>query len=485
MQFNSYIFILLFLPASVAGYFLLNKICYTFGMLYLLAMSLWFYGYFNRIYLILMICSVTVNYFLSRIMEYKCIFIRKGAFIAGLFFNLGVLFYFKYYDFFVLNINYIFKTDFNLRNILLPLGISFFTFQQLSYIIDSYSGKIGTGGYSFIEYALFISFFPQLVAGPIVLHDELIPSFRDKSKKEIDFDNLVHGIILFTLGLFKKVMIADVLGRIVSWGFDNAEAAASMDLILTMLSYTFQIYFDFSGYSDMASGIAWMFNFKLPINFNSPYKAYSVIDFWKRWHMTLTRFLRTYIYFPLGGSKKGAIKTYFNTMIVFLVSGIWHGANYTFILWGILHGMAQCMNRFFKKQYDRWNAVIQWAATFIFLNFTWLLFRSDSLLQWKTLCKKIISLDNMQISPQLINQVLLPELNLLYTYTWVGWFDRHVTGFTIWFLMGVCFGITLNCANNQERQLKPGIAMLVSIPILLTWCLVSLGTVSVFLYFNF
>jgi len=372
-----------------------------------------------------------------------------------------------------------------LKNILLPLGISFFTFQQLSYIIDSYSRKDCIEGYSFIEYALFISFFPQLVAGPIVLHNELIPSFRDESKKKIDFDNLVHGIIMFTLGLFKKVMIADILGRMVSWGFGNVEAATSMDCILVMLAYTFQIYFDFSGYSDMATGIAWMFNFKLPMNFNSPYKAYSIIDFWKRWHMTLTRFLRTYIYFPLGGSKKGTIRTYFNTLIVFLVSGIWHGANYTFILWGFLHGLAQCMNRFFKRQYDRWNPVVQWGGTFIFLNFTWLLFRADSLLQWKTLCKKILSLGNMQMSSQLASQVLLPELNLLYTYTSVGWFDRHVTGFTVWCLIGGCFWLTLNCANNQERQLKPGIAMLISITILLTWCLISLSTVSVFLYFNF
>ena len=246
-------------------------------------------------------------------------YIKKILLLIGLCFNIGIIFHFKYFNFFISNVNQVFRTSYNVKRILLPLGISFFTFQQLSYIIDSYTGRL-SGEYNFIEYSLFVTFFPQLVAGPIVLHDELIPFFRDDSIKKVNYKNLTHGIIMFTLGLFKKVMIADILGRMVDWGFKNTDIATSMDMILVMLAYTFQIYFDFSGYSDMASGIAWMF--KLPINFDSPYKAYSIIEFWKRWHMTLTRFLRTYVYFPLGGSKKGAVRTYINTMIVFLVSGI-------------------------------------------------------------------------------------------------------------------------------------------------------------------
>lgn len=227
------------------------------------------------------------------------------------------------------------------------------------------------------------------MAGPIVLHDEMISFFQDTSAKKVNIENLDRGIMMFVLGLFKKVLIADVFGEMVTWGFGHIDIATSMDLILVMLAYTFQIYFDFSGYSDMASGIALMFNFRLPINFNSPYKAYSIADFWKRWHMTLTRFLHTYIYLPLGGNRKGKIRTYINTLIVFGVSSIWHGANYTFILWGFFHGIAQCMNRFFKGQYDAWNPVIQCGITFIFLNFTWLLFRADSVRQWKGLCKKL------------------------------------------------------------------------------------------------
>lgn len=483
MQFNSYFFILFFLPICVIGYFLLNRIHFTAGMLYLLGMSLWFYGYFNTKYLMIILSSIVVNFLLSKIINVNNIIIKKTALTIGVSFNIGLLFYFKYYDFFIQNINQIFQKNFNLQNILLPLGISFFTFQQLSYIIDSYNGK--TGGYRFFEYALFVSFFPQLVAGPIVLHDELIPFFRNNSIKKVNFDNLVQGIIMFVLGLFKKVLIADLLGRMVTWGFENIEAATSMDFILVMLAYTFQIYFDFSGYSDMAVGIAQMFNFKLPINFDSPYKACSILDFWKRWHMTLTRFLRTYIYFPLGGSKRGTVRTYLNILIVFLLSGLWHGANYTFILWGALHGVAQCINRFFKKQYDTWHFVVQWGITFIFLNFTWLLFRADNLKQWEMLCKKIISLSDLQVSSQLMDQVRLPEIDYLYNNTKLGWLNGHIKGFTMWLVFAGCFWLVLNCTNNQRRQIRPGVFTLITIPVLLLWCLVSLGSISVFLYFNF
>lgn len=485
MQFNSYFFILCFLPASVIGYYLLNRIHSTIGLIYLLCMSLWFYGYFNLYYLFLMIGSIIVNFLLSKLIRSFDKRIKKIWLILGVAFNIGVIFCFKYYDFFISNLNYVFQTNFNLKHILLPLGISFFTFQQLSYIIDSYTGKIKAGGYRFLEYALYVTFFPQLVAGPIVLHDELIPFFQDTTAKRVNFENLDHGIMMFILGLFKKVLIADVFGKMVTWGFGHTDIATSMDLILVMLAYTFQIYFDFSGYSDMASGIAMMFNFRLPINFNSPYKAYSIADFWKRWHMTLTRFLRTYVYFPLGGNRKGKVRTYINTLIVFGVSGIWHGANYTFILWGFFHGIAQCMNRIFKKQYDAWNPVIQWGMTFIFLNFTWLLFRADSVSQWKGLCKKIVSLSNLQINRELIRQISLPEIEFLYQHTKIGWLYSHVSGLTMWVFFIGCFWLTLNCLNNQERPLKTGKCTLIIMPILLVWCLASLSSISVFLYFNF
>ena len=260
---------------------------------------------------------------------------KKAIFIIGLLSNIGILFYYKYMGFFIQNINVLFKTNFLITKLLLPLGISFFTFQQLSYVIDSYLGRVKT--YSFRQYVLFVTFFPQLIAGPIVLHDEIIPQFKNIDKKTFNWNNFSEGLMAFSFGMAKKVIIADSFGNVVNYGFANLAGLDSTNAIFTMLSYTIQIYFDFSGYCDMATGIAKMFNIDLPINFNSPYKALSITEFWKRWHITLTRFLRTYIYFPLGGNRKGQCRTYLNLFIVFLVSGLWHGANYTFIVWGILH----------------------------------------------------------------------------------------------------------------------------------------------------
>lgn len=232
-------------------------------------------------------------------------------------------------DFFIENINSIFNASFELKNLLLPLGISFFTFQQLSFVIDNYKENIKE--YSFRQYALFVVFFPQLIAGPIVLNNETIPQFEDKDKKKLSYENFAKGLMAFAFGLAKKVLIADSLENIVNYGFYNISGLGATNAIFVMLSYTMQIYFDFSGYCDMATGIAKMFNIDLPINFNSTYKSLSVTEFWKRWHITLSKFLRTYIYFPLGGNRKGTIRTYINLFIVFLVSGLWHGANYTFI----------------------------------------------------------------------------------------------------------------------------------------------------------
>lgn len=232
--------------------------------------------------------------------------------------------------------NAVFGSSFELKNIVLPLGISFFTFRQISYIVDSYRGE--TKGYTFWDYAFFVSFFPQLVAGPIVMYNEIIPKFRKPGNWHVVVENFSKGIYIFAIGLFKKVIIADRFGKAVTYGFGNIEILSSMEALVVSLSYTFQLYFDFSGYCDMASGIGYMFNIELPQNFNSPYNAKSIAEFWDRWHMSLTRFLRNYVYIPLGGNQRGKLRTYVNIMVVYLIGGIWHGANWTFILWGMLHG---------------------------------------------------------------------------------------------------------------------------------------------------
>lgn len=252
MLFNSYIFILLFLPLCIVGYFALNHFQqYTLGQLFLLGMSLWFYGYFNVSYLLIIIASILINYGAYMLIEkFRGKPACKGVMAAGVVINVGILFYFKYMDFFIGNVNALFRTNLSFLNIALPLGISFFTFQQISFIVDAYRGELPK--YNLLYYASFVTFFPQLVAGPIVTHDELIPQFLDGEKKKLDTDNLAKGMYIFVLGLAKKVLLADKFGGAVTYGFTTLEQLNSVSALIVMLSYTIQIYFDFSGYCDMA-----------------------------------------------------------------------------------------------------------------------------------------------------------------------------------------------------------------------------------------
>lgn len=302
MLFNSYEFIFLFLPITLILYFTLNK----FGKNelakgWLVIASLYFYSYFNRTYLILIIISIVINYGIGKkLADNKTdIIIRKLLLIVGVVFNLGALGYFKYYDFFVSNINSLFGTDIKLLHIMLPLGISFFTFQQLSFVIDMY--KRFNLIYSFTDYCLFVTFFPQLIAGPIVLPTEMLPQFETEENKRVNWENMNRGLYVFSIGLAKKVIIADTISNFANAGFDMMESLNFVEAWLTSISYTLQLYFDFSGYCDMAMGIALMFNIGLPLNFNSPYKSTNIQEFWKKWHMTLGRFMTNYLYIPMGG----------------------------------------------------------------------------------------------------------------------------------------------------------------------------------------
>lgn len=508
MQFNSYIFLLCFLPLTLIGYFGLHSMGKKRpAQAYLLLMSLWFYAYFNLSYLFVICTSIGVNYSISRMMaSQRPVFARakKGLLTLGILFNVALIFYFKYYDFFITNVNAVFNADFVLKNITLPLGISFFTFQQISFMVDSYRGE--TRGYNFLEYALFVSFFPQLVAGPIVLHSELIPQFGDSRKWRIDCDNLSKGIMLFTRGLAKKMLIADTFGTAVAWGFSRADivsgerALAYYEIIIVMLSYTFQIYFDFSGYSDMATGLGCMFNLDIPMNFNSPYKALSVQDFWKRWHMTLTRFLTQYIYIPLGGNRKGRARTYLNIMIVFLVSGIWHGANWTFILWGVIHGLGQCFNKLTGGLYRQFAGAIeklkagklimcvvkafQWAVTFAFVNVAWLLFRADSVGQWLHILKRL-TIPYYEISPELLECFRIPRLWVLFDILHIQYTDTTVLYVSVAAIMIAALILCLGFRNNYERVYKRNVLSLVFTYGILLVCVLSMSRISTFLYFNF
>lgn len=398
----------------------------------------------------------------------------------GVIANIGVIFYFKYFNFFLENINLLFRSGFITDKILMPLGISFFTFQQISYVIDAYRGE--TCDYTFFEYVLFVTFFPQLVAGPIVLHNEIIPQFKDQANMKINYGNWNRGLIFFVLGLAKKILIADTFGKAVEWGYSNISLMGSLDAVIVILSYTLQIYFDFSGYCDMAAGIALFFNIRLPRNFNSPYKAKSVIEFWERWHMTLNRFLKQYVYIPLGGSKKGKSRTYANVMIVFLVSGIWHGANWTFIIWGCLHGIVNVFERVFAQYLERINKYLRQGITFIFINIAWVFFRASSL---REACEVLSRLFCMQkgISRGLTDCFITIEWKAVQILVPV--LSRLGAGITV-LMLGAGTYIVFKGKNIYETNWKIGSRILgMEIAILLTWCVMSLSGISTFLYFNF
>ena len=487
MLFNSYLFILLFLPFSVCGYFALNRFGkYKAASAFLLLMSLWFYAYFNPKYLILILLSIALNYAIylgmSRGLSDNA---RKLLLALGLVFNIGLIFYYKYYDFFIENINALFASDFTLHHLVLPLGISFFTFQQVSFIIDAYKREVPH--YDFLDYALFVSYFPQLIAGPIVTHDEIVPQFSDKQKRKIDYDNMSAGLYLFVLGLAKKVLIADTFGEAVRVGYSDVSALNSTSALVVMLSYTIQIYFDFSGYCDMASGIARMMNIDLPENFNAPYKAHSIVEFWRRWHITLTRFFTRYVYLPLGGNRRGVIRTYVNIMIVFLLSGIWHGAAWTFVLWGVLHGALSVASRSLSKYTDKLPRIVRVALTFTLVNFLWVLFRAPTLEQAVLFFKRIFSFDLGCVSADMLGAFDLPELAFLLTRL----FRFNVTLKYPVLLMLVFFALSLfiiffvPTAREQTRGFNPTIIRLSVMCVLLCWCICSLSGVSAFLYFNF
>lgn len=481
--FNSYIFILLFLPLALTGYFLLNHFKrYALAKAYLLGMSLWFYGYFNAAYLPVILLSIGLNYLFSLILlrEKTGRAVRRLVFAGGLLANIGVLFYFKYFDFFIENLNAALKTDFNLLHLILPLGISFFTFQQLAFLIDSYRKDVP--GYSFLDYALFVAFFPKILQGPIALHGEMIPQFMDASRKSFNYENFSKGLMALAFGLAKKVLIADTFGKLVSWGYADVGALDTTSALLVMLAYTLQIYFDFSGYCDAASGICSMLNIELPINFDSPYKALTVYDFWKRWHITLTRFFRTYIYFPLGGSRKGTLRTYLNIFLIFFVSGIWHGANWTFVLWGALHGLAMVLNRIFKKRIDRLHPALSWMATFAFVNITWVYFRAASVSEANLFLGRILSMSLEPVKKAVMELFVLPEFAFVFQLLHTSkplWLMLAFFAFAMFAILG------MKNTNERMNTFKPTFRMSLTTGILLVWSILSFGGVSTFLYINF
>jgi len=386
MLFNSYEYIFFFLPFSFFIYFyLLHKRLIIAAKGYLVFASLFFYSWWNISYLPIILSSLLFNYLIGNSLNenFKKVRIhRRSLLIFGVIVNIALLGYFKYSDFLIENFNIAFDGSVPLLNLTLPLAISFFTFQQIAYLVDSFRGE--TNEYDFLNYALFVTFFPQLIAGPIVHHSEMMPQFASRWNLIKQYKNIATGLFIFSVGLFKKVVLADTFAQWATAGFDHAPVLNFFEAWGTSLSYTFQLYFDFSGYTDMAIGAALLFNIKLPINFNSPYKALNIQDFWRRWHITLSRFLRDYVYIPLGGSRRGAFRIHTNILTTFFIGGLWHGAGWTFVFWGLLHGLALVIYNIWNKTGFSMPRVLAWFITFNFINIAWIFFRAK---EWEQAIK--------------------------------------------------------------------------------------------------
>ncbi|MDQ7084753.1 MAG: MBOAT family O-acyltransferase [Sulfurovum sp.] len=484
MLFNSYEFIFFFLPFTFFIYFYLNKKHLTeASKAFLVLASLFFYSFFEIMNLPLLILSIVFNYFLGKKLAQDIpkshFFHAKMLLTLGISFNLLLLIYYKYMDFFIFNANRAFETELPMMHVVLPLAISFYTFQQIAYLVDSYRKE--TTEYNFLNYASFVTFFPQLIAGPIVHHSEMMPQFSKTKNKLANYYNIALGLFIFSMGLFKKVVIADSFGNWSRMGFD-ATHLNMLEAWVASLSGTFQIYFDFSGYTDMAIGIALLFNIRLPINFFSPYKATSIQDFWRRWHITLSRFLKEYVYIPLGGNRKSEIRTYTNLFATFVLGGIWHGAGWPFLLWGILHGGALVIHRFWQRLGLKMPSILAWFITFNFINITWVFFNAGLHGGNFAVAKKVLL-------AMFTGELVLPKpiADFLGDAVIVGyWSKLYASEFWLLLWLGAGFVIVLSFDNSIQwmKKFKTNVFYMV-LTLFFFSAIFFLYKKSEFIYFNF
>ncbi len=487
MLFNSLEYILLFLPITVATYFILNhRGRASTARAWLLLCSLYYYSYWNIAYLPLLLGSILVNFGLGRALNNAGGMMKKVPRMAilwcGILFNVGLLGYFKYTDFFISTINSAFNARIGLLNIALPLGISYFTFIQISFLTAVYRGHCKET--NILNYGLYVSFFPQVMSGPIVYHGEMMPQFTDPKNRRINYDNLMKGVLIFSIGLFKKTVIADNLALWAVQGFDQAQSLNFFEAWFTSLSYTFQLYNDFSGYIDMANGVALMLNINLPLNFNSPYKATSIQDYWRRFHITLIRFLRDHVYIPLGGSKRGNFRVYLNIVIIFIIAGVWHGTLISYILWGLLSSAAMIIHRIWSRSGMRMNKYLAWFVTFNFVNFANLVFRSTSLRDTGKILRGMLGMNGIMLSEKLSGIPVLNASGISF-----GKWLNNIGGdkfYLIYFIVGAALIAFLGKnARELSEQMKPNIKWALFTALVLSLGLVHMTQVRVFLYYNY
>ncbi|HZF69983.1 MBOAT family protein [Sulfuricurvum sp.] len=499
MLFNSYAFIFAFLPVMLIGYFwLLRQRLIMGSKIWLVGGSLFFYGYWSIVYIPLLLSSILVNFFVGSAIatsnsESPDNFTlrkslnrvpNKALLLFGIVFNVGLLIYFKYTDFFLENFNGIFASNIPLPHIVLPLGISFFTFTQIAFLVDAYKKEVKE--YDFLHYMLFVTYFPHLLAGPILHHKEMMPQFSNKWNFTVRWRNIAVGLFLFSIGLFKKVVIADTFAQWATMGFDGATILNFFEAWATSLSYTLQLYFDFSGYTDMAIGMSLMFNIRLPINFNSPYKARDIQDFWRRWHITLSRFLRDYIYIPLGGNKVSRLRNYLNLFTVFLVGGIWHGASWMFVIWGALHGIAIVIHRIWKDLGLRMWGWLGWFITFNFVNIAWVFFRSKDWPMAHNVLSGMLGLNGIVLPEALAGKLGFLHISGLTFGHWTTSVTMIQKNMNIALLLILLiFAVSMNNSNEWSVKLRNNPIWIILTSITLYIGLINLNKVSEFIYFNF
>lgn len=504
MLFNSYEFLFAFFPVVFVLFFLLGKINKEYASVFLGLASLFFYAWTSIKSLPLLLISIVVNYYFGLLItsanslknehkinenQKKISDLKLGPkflLVTALIFNLSLLGFFKYCNFFIANINELLilnnSTQINFLNIALPIGISFFTFTQIAFIVDCYQGKVRES--KFTHYLLFVSYFPHLIAGPVLHHAQMMPQFAKVSTYKLNYDKIGLGILIFVIGLAKKVLLANPLGEYADPFFQSINSSSMpsfSDSWLATLAYTFQIYFDFSGYTDMAIGLSLFFGITLPINFNAPYRSLSIVEFWRRWHISLSTFLRDYLYIPLGGNKSGRLRRYINLILTMLLGGLWHGANWTFIIWGLVHGILLTINHV-------WNSLkisnlfkskifipVWWLVVFICICFTWVIFRVDHFYQISPIIKGMLTLNDLGqihfIKFERIHKLLIISFLIILIGT-----PSHR------------YEVLLHKVDNVLRFISPAIkfyAGFVLLFILFIYCVNQIGSYNPFLYFQF
>lgn len=473
MLFNSFGFILVFLPVTVAGFFVLARFSHRLAAGWLTIASFFFYGWWNPAYVVLLAVSISFNYafgiLIVRTAAGSQTTERKRLLTLAILGNLLLLGYFKYANFFVNTANSVAGTHWSLGEIILPLGISFFTFTQIAFLVDTYQGKVKE--YNFVHYALFVTYFPHLIAGPVLHHKEMMPQFGTPETYRPTYENFEVGLTIFSIGLFKKVILADGIAAYASPVFAAAERGDALTLFDAwggVLAYSLQLYFDFSGYSDMAIGLSRIFGIVLPLNFNSPYKAVNIIDFWRRWHMTLSRFLRDYLYIALGGNRKGTTRRYLNLGLTMFLGGLWHGAGWTFAAWGMLHGLYLMINYAWQalrralghdlSRSTRLGRGVAQSLTLLAVIAGWVFFRASSFEAAMRLIESMAGLNGIAI-PEAIARQLGPLRGLLSS-AGVGFGEGGGSQFVLTYLwVGALSCIALFAPNTQElmRRYRPGL----------------------------